>query len=345
MIKVGILGARGYTAYELMRLLVNHPQARLACLMARGEEPEPVENYFPSLRGLVETPVEPLDLEAMARRCDVVFLALPHTIAQEYAPKLLEAGVKLVDLSADFRFSDVELYEATYKVKHLAPELNATFPYGLPELFMDEIQGSRAVANPGCYTTTAILTLAPFMAWSDCLDLNRIVINALSGVSGAGVKPSPATHFPECNESVNAYGIASHRHRPEIEESLSRLANRSIKLVFTPHLIPINRGILATCTIPMTQPIETAEAHARLMEFYAGKPFVRVLPAGQTPKTAAVFMSNFIDIGVVADTHAGQLIAIGAIDNLTKGASGQAIQNMNIICGLPETMGLLPAKD
>ncbi|MCL5270607.1 MAG: N-acetyl-gamma-glutamyl-phosphate reductase [bacterium] len=345
MIRIGILGAKGYTAGELMRILAGHPRARLACLMARVEAPEPVAKYFPALRGIVALPIEPVDLSALAARCDAVFLALPHTTAQEYAPALIEKNVRPIDLSADFRFDSVELYEATYKVTHLAPQLNARIPYALPELFRAEIAGAPGLAIPGCYTTTSILALAPFMTRGEALDLDRIVINALSGVSGAGRSPTETTHFPECNESVAAYGVARHRHRPEIEEKLGRLAGRPIRLVFTPHLIPMNRGILVTCTIPMKRPVTIAEAHGWVREFYAGEPFVRVLPEGEVPATGAVALTNFCDIGVVADPHAAALVVISAADNLVKGASGQAVQAMNALFGLPETMGLLAANE
>lgn len=342
MIRVGILGAKGYTAGELMKIFLAHPEAELACLMARVEAPEPVAKYFPTLRSLVTLDIEPIDLEALATRCDVVFLALPHTAAQEYMPGLLEKGLKVVDLSADFRFDSVELYEKTYKVTHLAPALNAEIPYALPELFRDRIPGRAALASPGCYTTTSILALAPLMKRAADLDIDHIIINALSGVTGAGRKPGDAYHFPEANESVMAYGVAKHRHRPEIEEKLSGLAGRPLRLTFTPHLIPVNRGILATCTVPMKREIKTAEAHAWFAEFYKGETFVRVLPEGQTPTINSVVGTNFCDLGVVADPHSGVLIVISATDNLLKGASGQAVQAMNALFGLPEALGLIP---
>lgn len=342
MIRVGIVGAKGYTAGELMKIFLAHPEAELACLMARVESPEPVAQYFPALRGAVALAIEPLNLELLAARCDVVFLALPHTAAQEYMPGLLAKGLKVVDLSADFRFTSVELYEATYKVKHLAPELNATIPYALPELFRNRIPGCDALAAPGCYTTTSILALAPLVTRPEDLDLDRIVINAMSGVTGAGRKPGDAYHFPEANESVMAYGVAKHRHRPEIEEKLGELAGRTLRLTFTPHLVPMNRGILATCTVPLWRAVKTAEALGWFAARYEGEPFVRVLPEGQVPTTAGVVGTNCCDIGVVADPHSGVLIVIAATDNLLKGASGQAVQAMNALYGLPETLGLLP---
>ncbi|HOR28399.1 MAG TPA: N-acetyl-gamma-glutamyl-phosphate reductase [Candidatus Sumerlaeota bacterium] len=343
MMRIGILGAKGYTAGELLRLLASHPQAEVTCLMARVDAPEPVAAYFPALRGLYDLAIEPIDLERLIEQCDAAFLALPHTAAQEYAARLIEAGLKVVDLSADFRFESVDLYEKTYKVEHKARELNSRIPYGLPELFRDELKQAPAIANPGCHTITAILALAPLMRQGELVDLDRIVISSLTGVSGAGRKPSDITHFPECNESVNAYGVATHRHRPEIEEQLSRLAGRKLRLVFTPHLIPMSRGILSTCTAPLRAPWTTAEAMALYREFYAGEPFIRMLPDGEAPRTGAVMLSNFCDISVVVDEHARSVIAMAATDNLVKGASGQAIQNMNLLFGLDETLGLIPA--
>jgi N-acetyl-gamma-glutamyl-phosphate reductase len=338
--RIGILGAKGYTAGELMRLLGGHPQAELACLMARVDGPEPVERYFQSLRGKIGPPIEPIDAAALANRCDVVFLALPHTVGQEFMEGLLKAGLKVVDLSADFRFASVDRFETTYKVKHLAPQLNAEIPYGLPELWRGELKGARAIANPGCHTTAAILALAPLMQRGDRLDLDRIAIHSLTGVSGGGRNPTEAFHFPECNESVKPYGVANHRHRPEIEEQLARLAGRELRIVFTPILAPMTRGILSCATVPLKGKLTTTEALGWYRERYDGEPFVRLLPEGEVPGTLAVTLSNHCDIGAVVDTAAGTLLVFSAIDNLVKGASGQAIQNMNLILGLAETAGL-----
>jgi N-acetyl-gamma-glutamyl-phosphate reductase len=300
--------------------------------------------YFPSLRDQVALPIEPIEPDLLVERCELVFLALPHTTAQQYAPALIEKNVKMIDLSADFRFDSVELYEKTYGVKHLAPELNKRIPYALPELFRQEIAGAPGLAAPGCYTTTSILALAPLMRQEESLDLDHIVINALSGVSGAGRKPSETTHFPECNESVTAYAVARHRHRPEIEEKLSRLASCPIQLTFTPHLVPMNRGILASCAIPLKRTMTTTEARQWYLEAYQDEPFIRILPDGEIPATGGVMMTNFCDLGLAVDQHSRMLLVFSATDNLVKGASGQAIQAMNSLFGLPETMGLLPSK-
>lgn len=342
MAKVGIIGAKGYTAGETLRWILRHPKMELACLMARVESPEPMEKYFSWSRGMVPVQIEPMDLDLFAKKCEIAFLSLPHTTSQEYAPKLIEAGVKVVDLSADFRFDSVETFEKIYAVKHLAPQLNAKFPYAQPELFGSELRGAAGLACPGCYPTATMLGLAPIMTLGDQFDLDHVVTNALSGVSGAGRKLEEAYLFVEANESLSAYSVGKHRHRPEIEEKLARLAGRSVKMTFTTHLMPINRGILATTTVPMTKAISTDDANAIYKKFYDAKPFVRVLPSGKTPATADVFMSNFCDIGVVADSHSGVLIIVSAIDNLAKGASSQAIQATNLMMGWPETTGLIP---
>ena len=340
MIRVGIIGAKGYTAGELMRLLLEHPEAEITCLMARVEGPEPVETYFPNLRGRLGVRIEPMALAQCADRCDAVFLTLPHTVAQEYAPELIERGVKVLDLSADFRFDSTELFEKTYGTPHLSPELNARLPYALPELFRDQIPGSPGLAIPGCYTTASILALAPAVRnGAEKLRLDSIVINAMSGVSGAGRTPSESTHFCTVNESVTAYKVGGHRHRPEIEEKLTKIAGQPIRVTFTPHLVPINRGILATCTIPLQAELTAGDAMAWYRKAYQNEPFIRLLDTGLIPTTSATAFSNFVDIGLVVDRHSKVLIVIAAIDNLVKGASGQAIQAMNALFGLPETLG------
>jgi N-acetyl-gamma-glutamyl-phosphate reductase len=343
MIRVGILGAKGYAAGEALRLLLDHPEVQVTCLMARVESPEPISKYFPALRGRLNISVEPVNLTLLAERCDAVILGLPHTVAQEFAPALLAQGVKVIDLSADFRFDSVALFEQTYGTNHKAAALNGAFPYALPELFRGDIAAARGLACPGCYPTSALLGLAPLMTRGDFIDLDHIVINSLSGTSGAGRAPSDTVHFCNVNESVSAYKVGGHRHRPEIEEKLGQLAGREVRITFTPHLMPMTRGILTTTTIPLRRAITTSEALAWYNNFYSGEAFVRVLPQGEVPATSAVSMTNFCDIGVVADAHSQVLIVVSAIDNLIKGASGQAIQAMNAMFGLPETMGLLPA--
>lgn len=342
MIRAGILGAKGYASGEALRWLLGHPEVKVASLMGRVEKPEPVTSYFPWARGLVDLPVEPMNLDQLASACDAVFLGLPHTAAQEYAQMLLDNGVKVIDLSADFRFDSVALYEKIYGVRHLAPQLVNKFPYALPELFAAEIPGAPGLACPGCYPTATLLGLAPLTRYEEAFDLDFVVVNALSGVSGAGRKVEPAYLFAEVNESVSAYSVGKHRHRPEIEEKLAKLTGREIRITFTTHLLPVTRGILATSTVPLLQKWTADELHAIYKEFYRDRPFVRVLPKGEFPTIAGVAMTNFCDIGVTVDTHSGVVIVISAIDNLAKGAASQAVQGMNILYGLPETLGLLP---
>jgi N-acetyl-gamma-glutamyl-phosphate reductase len=341
LIRVGILGAKGYAAGETLRWLLGHPEVEVTALMARVDAPEPIEVFFPVFRQAAP-PIEPIDLDALADRCDAVYLSLPHTTSQQYAPALIRAGVKVIDLSADFRFDSVEAFERTYGVQHLAPELNAKLPYALPELFGAEIPGAPGLACPGCYPTATILGLAPLMAHPERFDLDRIVVNAFSGVSGAGRKAEERYSFVECNESAAAYSVGNHRHRPEIEEKLARLAGRPLRLAFTTHLIPMNRGILATSVVPIRGEVGIGEIESTYHDFYAAASFVRLHPPGKTPATADVFMTNYCDVGFALDSHAGVLIVISALDNLVKGAGGQAVQAMNLLYGLPETLGLIP---
>jgi len=351
MIQVGILGARGYTGGELIRLLLNHPAVEITYLGSSEETGESIINYFPELRNRINLKLEKIDLNEINKRTDFVFLALPHKVSQEYAPELIKKGKKIVDLSADFRFRNVETYEKYYGITHIAKELNKKVPYGLPELFKDEIVEAVMVANPGCYTTAGILSFAPLMK-CNFVDKQSIIIDAKSGVSGAGRKYIRDYHFVECNESIKAYSIPVHRHRPEIEENLSALANENIRISFIPHLVPMNRGILSTGYINLTDEISINEVYKIYEDFYKDAKFLRVLPIGEFPTTNGVVYTNFCDIGIAIDKFdnpikqsskniLGRIIIISAIDNLIKGASGQAIQNMNLMCGFNETEGLL----
>lgn len=342
MIRAGILGAKGYASGEALRWLLGHPEVRVTCLMARVDAAETVESYFPWARSLTERRIEPMNLDQLASSCDVVFLGLPHTASQEYATTLLDNGVKVVDLSADFRFDSVQLYESTYGVKHLAPNLMTKFAYALPELFGDAIPGALGLASPGCYPTATLLALAPLAKREETFDLDFIVVNALSGVSGAGRKVEANYLFCEVNESVAAYSLGKHRHRPEIEEKFAKLNGRSVRITFSTHLLPISRGILATTTVPLLERMTADQAYELYRDYYRDRPFVRLMPPGQSAAIGAVTNTNFCDIGVAVDMHSGVLIVTSAIDNLSKGTSSQAVQGMNILYGLPETLGLLP---
>jgi N-acetyl-gamma-glutamyl-phosphate reductase len=341
VIKVGIVGASGYTGNELIRLLGEHPHVKLECLASRTLGGQTVAMHQPSLAGWARWSYEPLDLADMAKRCDVVFTAVPHGAAMEPAAITLAAGKKLIDLGTDFRFRDLAVYEQWYKLPHTQPKLNAEAVYGLPELFREPIAGARLVANPGCYPTSALLALAP-LARQGAIDTSSIVINSVSGVSGAGATPKPMNHFPDCTENVQAYGTATHRHTPEIEQGLAMLTgDKDVRISFTPHLVPMSRGILTTAVCTLRGDNWTNDSLTRLYEaFYQNEPFVVVLGPDRLPQTKAVWGSNYSHVSVRCDARTGRVLAQAVIDNLVKGAAGQAVQNMNVLFGLPETTGL-----
>jgi len=284
--------------------------------------------------------IEPADVKKINTLADIVFLALPHKVSQEYAPHFFNVGKIVIDLSADFRFDDVSLYEKTYATPHKAKDLNRLAVYGLPELYRDRIKKARLIGNPGCYPTSVILACAPLMK-TGWIDPDSIIADSKSGVSGAGRGASAITHYISCNESIRAYAIASHRHTPEIEEILSLVSGKPIKLQFTPHLTPMDRGILSTVYIDLISDASEDEIRNLYEEFYQEEPFVRVLPQGVLPDTKIVSCTNFCDIGFKLDKRTNRIIVISAIDNLLKGASGQAVQCMNIILDIEERTGLV----
>ncbi|MBN1517093.1 N-acetyl-gamma-glutamyl-phosphate reductase [Candidatus Sumerlaeota bacterium] len=340
MIKVGIIGAKAYTAGELIRILLRHPETEIAMLAARVEAPEDPAVYHPQLRGQCGVPIEPIDCDRIAEACDFVFLTMPHMAGAEYALEMTKRGVKVADLSADFRFRNLATYEKTYGIKHIAPELNDEAPYGLVEIYRDQLKGKRLVAVPGCYVTSVLLPLAPIIA-ADWIDRASIISDSKSGVSGAGRTPSDTTHFCEADESMMAYKVATHRHQPEIEETLSDLAGESVQILFVPHLAPMYRGILSTIYLQLTRPMTLPEIYTVYQQRYGDEPFIRLLPPGQSPRTKDVAMTNFCDIGLMLDPRTNRLIVVSALDNLIKGASGQAVQVMNAMLGIEETAGLL----
>ncbi|OAT80317.1 N-acetyl-gamma-glutamyl-phosphate reductase [Desulfotomaculum copahuensis] len=339
MIKAGVIGATGYAGAELVRLLSGHPEVELSGLTSRNYAGRPFWEVYPHLYKYVDPVCAEQDVPALVAQSDVVFTALPHGHAMAVAKETLAQGKALIDLGADFRFRDAATYESWYKVEHTARELIARAVYGLPEIHREEIKVARLVGNPGCYPTSAILGLAPLLkeGW---LEPDSIIIDSKSGVSGAGRGLSLNTHYCEVNESIKAYGVAGHRHTPEIEQELSALAGRQLTVSFTPHLTPMLRGILSTIYGRLTRPLSGGQAHALYRDFYAGERFVRVLPPGMLPATKAVAGSNHCDLGVVVDGRTGRVVVVSAIDNLIKGAAGQAVQNMNIMSGLPEDTGL-----
>jgi N-acetyl-gamma-glutamyl-phosphate reductase len=338
-LKLAIVGSSGYAGGELFRILLHHPLATVTAVTSEKSAGKSISDVFPHLAGLADLICEPLDPEAIAKKSDIIFLALPHVTAQEAAFRFHKLGKKVVDLSADYRLADPALYETWYEHCHQYPDLLRTAVYGLPELHREKIKRASLIANPGCYPTGAILGLAPLLK-TGIVDLQSIVIDSKSGVSGAGRSLSLAHHYPEVNEGLMAYKIGSHRHTPEIEQELSALAGRQVTVSFTPHLIPMNRGILATIYARFSHETNAAQLHALYEEFYKQEPFVRLLPPGRFPNVRNVRGSNFCDIGVYADPRTGRAVVVTAIDNLVKGASGQAIQNMNLMMGFDETEGL-----
>ena len=338
MLKVAVVGASGYTGVELLRLLKGHPRVEVVCVTSRQHEGLPVAKVFPSLAGSYDLLCEPLDIPSIAERSDVVFTALPHKTAMGVVPEFLAAGCRVIDLSADYRLKDQAVYEKWYQ-PHSSPELLARAVYGLPELYRDQLAGAALVANPGCYPTSVALGLAPLLE-AGLARLSSLVIDSKSGMTGAGRGASLGSLYSEVNEGFKAYGLASHRHTPEIEQTLSALAGEAVTVSFTPHLLPVNRGILSTIYADLKQDVSTRTLLDIYARYYADEPFVRVMADGALPNVANVRGSNFCDIGLVCDARVGRVIVVSVIDNLCKGAAGQAVQNMNLACGLDESSGL-----
>jgi N-acetyl-gamma-glutamyl-phosphate reductase len=338
MVKVGIIGSTGYTGAELVRILLEHPGAEISALTSESYAGLPYERVYPALRARLQHVCEPLDVEAVAKRSDVVFTALPHTKAMECVPRLMALGKKVVDLSADFRIRDRTVFETWY-ASHTAPELLPQAIYGLPELHRKEIRKAVLVANPGCYPTSVILGAAPLIR-SGWMDLGSLIANSASGVSGAGRSAELGSLYCEVNEGLKPYKVGQHRHTPEMEQEISLLAGSPVKLTFVPHLAPFSRGILTTLYANLTVERSDEEMIERYATFYEGEAFVRILPKGNLPNVRDVRGTNYCDIGLKTDPRTGRVVVVSAIDNLVKGASGQAVQNMNLVMGLPETMGL-----
>jgi len=335
MITVAILGATGYTALEAIKLLLRHPDAKIVAVTSRLEGSPPISTVHPSLVGRLELPLEDLGPDDVGKRADCVFSCLPHCASAEIVPQVLAAGAKVIDFSADYRLDDAATYLEWYGHEHPdAARLGATV-YGLPELFRSRIAGASLVANPGCYSTSAILPLAPLVK-SGLFHLDDVIIDSKSGVSGAGRSPKLMTHFPECNESMSAYNVGRHRHTPEIEQVIGRHAGTRPEVIFTPQLAPMDRGILSTIYIRPKQPITEAAVMKLLRDAYAGERFVRVVD--HLPATKDTVDTNFCDI--TARVVRGRVLLISCLDNLVKGAAGAAVQNFNCVFGLPETAGL-----
>ena len=339
MLKIAIVGASGYTGLELIRLLHCHPEVAVTCLTSEQSAGKRISDVFPTLRGRCDLVLENLEPVRVAEKADIIFTALPHKAAMEVVPTFLKLGKKVIDLSADYRLSDPAVYGEWYE-PHLNPANLKKAVYGLPELRRNKIKSAKLVANPGCYPTSIILGLAPLLK-KGLIDLSSIIADSTSGVTGAGRAAKVDSLYCEVNEGYKAYGVGGvHRHTPEIEQELSLLAGEQLKITFTPHLAPMDRGILSTIYATPTKPLSTETIVQLYQDFYAGEPFVRVLLQGTLPSTAFVRGSNFCDIAPLVDLRTGRIIIVSAIDNLVKGASGQAVQNMNLACGFPETMGL-----
>lgn len=338
MIRVAIVGASGYTGVELTRILSRHPEVELVCVTSRQHAGKELAEVFPNLRGVTDLRCEDVSAEQLAGRADCIFTAVPHQTAMNLVPLFLEAGCKVVDLSADFRIHDAAVYEQWYQA-HTAAHLLQEAVYGLPELHRTAIAESRLVANPGCYPTSAILGLAPLLR-EGLVDPSSLIVDSKSGTSGAGRGALVGSLFCEVADGFRAYKVGEHRHTPEIEQELSLLCKSEVKISFTPHLVPMSRGILSTVYAKVATAMDQKTLHTLYRSFYKDEYFVRVLPDGSVPATQFVRGSNFCDIGCKYDLRTGRVVVIAAIDNLVKGAAGQAVQNMNLMYGLNERIGL-----
>jgi N-acetyl-gamma-glutamyl-phosphate reductase len=340
MIRVTIVGATGYTGGELLRLLLRHPHVDVRHVTSESRPGQSLVDVHPFLRGRLELTLEEFVPERLVKDTDVFFFALPHGVAVKPAVQILKAGGKVIDLSADFRLKDAAVYEAWYKVKHAAPKLLDEAVYGLPELYREQIRGSRLVANPGCYATTTILALTPLLR-KKLIQPGSVVVDAKSGVSGAGRKAEPMYLFCEATENFQAYAPVKHRHVPEIEQVLAdQGAGAAAGITFTPHLVPMTRGIHVTAYGTLKKKMSADDVRAVVAQAYDGERFIRLLPSGRWPQTKDVAGTNYVDLAVTVDERHRRVVVFAVLDNLVKGASGQAIQNLNLLFGFDEDEGL-----
>ena len=338
MTRVGVIGATGYAGAELVRILCGHPDIELTIVTSRQYAGVNFDQVYPSMTGVIDLVCQELSVDSICDRTDVVFTALPHKLPMKIVPELIKFGKKVIDLSADFRFKDVATYESFYQ-PHTAGDLLEKSVYGLCEIYFDTIKNAVLIGAPGCYPTSVLLPLVPLLK-SNLIDINNIVADSKSGVSGAGRTLSLTSHFCEVNESFKAYKVAEHRHNPEMEEVLSLESGKPVKITFVPHLVPMTRGILTTIYANPVKNIGSEEIQNCLTSFYSGRSFIRICSGDRIPDTLHVRGTNYCDIGFKLDERNNRLILISAIDNLVKGAAGQAVQNMNIMLGLDETQGL-----
>lgn len=336
MVKVGVVGATGYAGEEIIKILASHKGVKITSLSAVIENEEPISDIFPSLKGRVDMVCKKPDAEKEAKEVDIIFLALPHRVSMEIAPKYLKAGKRVIDLSADYRLHH-DVYKIWYGADHTDKGNLPAAVYGLPEIYGAAVKSASLIANPGCYPTSIILGLAPLVS-RNIFDRNFIIADSKSGVTGAGRKADIALSFGEVNENLKAYKVNEHQHRPEINKILSEISGCDLDVVFTPHLIPMNRGILSTIYLKLNKKLDTKSVLDMYNNFYKGKPFVRVITEGKFPQVRDVVNTNYCDIGIKVTGNT--VIIVSCIDNLKKGAAGQAVQNMNIMCGFDETEGL-----
>lgn len=338
MIKAAVLGATGYAGIELVRILSNHPDVEIKFLGSQSFDGKKISEVYQNFEKVLDVECKEINLDEI-QKCDVAFTALPHGASKTVIPALIDRGLKVIDLSGDFRYDDVKVYEKWYGEEHSSPELLEESVYGLCELHRDKIKSARLIGNPGCYTTCSILGAAPLLK-SGLAKSDNIIVDAKSGVTGAGRGLNLSYHFCECTENSKAYKIATHRHTSEIEQELSKLCKEDVMISFTPHLIPQKRGILSTIYINLKEKHTTEEIVKLYKDFFKDEYFVRVKDAGSLPETKHVAGSNFVDIGVVVDERLQRAVVVSTLDNIVKGAAGQAVQNMNIIFGLDEKTGL-----
>jgi len=342
-VRIGIVGATGYVGLELVRLLSGHPGFRMTELVSQSHAGKPFSEVHPAFRSVVDLPCTDLSADRLAASCDFVVTALPHGVSSALVPELLDKGLRVLDHSGDFRFRDAAVYEAAYGLVHPRPDLLEEAVYGLPELYRDRIRTARVVANPGCYPTCTLLGLVPLLR-AGAVDPGAIVVDAASGISGAGRKADVPYLFTEAAESYKAYGVTGHRHRPEIEQELSLAVGAPVAMTFVPHLAPMKRGMLATIHVRIRSGIDGAALRRLFEEAYADEYFVRLLPAGTFPETRSTTGTNFADLGMHFDARTGMATVLCAIDNLGKGAAAQALQALNLMAGFDEAEGLrLPA--
>jgi len=339
MVNVGVIGATGYVGIEIVRLLQGHPGVCINSVVSQSFVGQKISDVYPNLKNVFDMECRNLDIESIADQSDILVTALPHGISKEVIPKLIQKGKRVIDHSGDFRYKSVEVYEKWYSIKHEMPDLLKKAVYGLPELYRDDIAGAQLVANPGCYPTCSILAAAPLLA-HNLVNKKGIIIDAASGVSGAGRSTELAYQFCECNENFKAYKVTSHRHTSEIEQELGIIAGEEMIISFTPHLVPMKRGMLATIYADLNCEKSTKELLDLYKEYYKNQYFIRILDEGKLPETKNVAGSNFIDIGLVVDKRLNRVVILSALDNLGKGAAGQAVQDLNIMCGFPEHTGL-----